>query len=243
MAIGQRDTIVVPVLGVVVENGTPVMRAAHGTAFPIGGSLFLTADHVPQEVDAADLVLTIGAGRDGEWLAVKASIHTRWPEVDLAVLEADEPRLEPVDWTTTEVPIFEPVRTLGFPFGADQRHSTLSARGLVGHVAAGRQFPELTGTPEIYELTFAAPRGLSGAPLFQHDGLWVCGCVIKNYTTEIAAIRSAEVHTGRGKVERFETYEYLHLGIAVNSTTILGLKLSSGLAIRDHALRHGAQLR
>src|SRR5437667_7467077 len=77
----------------------------------------------------------------------------------------------------------------------------------------------------------------------QHDGLWVCGCVIKNYTTEIAAIRSAEVHTGRGKVERFETYEYLHLGIAVNSTTILGLKLSCGFAIRDHALRHGAQLR
>src|SRR5881296_3215227 len=149
MAIAQRHDIVVPVLGVVLDNGTPVMREAHGTAFPIGGSLFLTADHVPQEVDAADLVLTIGAGRDGEWLAVKASIHTRWPEVDLAVLEADEPRLEPVDWTTTEVPIFEPVRTLGFPFGADQRHSTLSARGLVGHVAAGRQFPELTGTPEI----------------------------------------------------------------------------------------------
>ena len=45
------------------------------------------------------------------------------------------------------------------------------------------------------------------------------------------------------RISRFETYEYLHLGIAVNSTTILGLKLSSGLAIRDHALRHGAQLR
>src|SRR5712692_714970 len=119
----------------------------------------------------------------------------------------------------------------GYPFAVDLHNLRVRARALKGHVVCADDAgaAELAGTPRIYELSFQSPRGLSGAPLLlpTTQGLLVGGVVVANRTTSLQLPTEEEsiteqtpTSTTRTIVER---HEVMHLGMAVQSKSILAL--------------------
>ena len=107
---------------------------------------------------------------DGPGVTVDAAIVVQeWPDVDLAAIEVPSVTYRAMSWLTTEVAsVLTPVRTVGYPFGFDVEERSLTQRAFAGTVCSSRmsRLGRRDGhqTP-IYEMSFAAPRGLSGAAL------------------------------------------------------------------------------
>ena len=92
-------------------------------------------------------------------------VYDSWPDVDLAVLKVRDFDFKALNWISGTLREFEAVRTLGFAFGLDVEEKSLTSRAFAGSVVSSRPLTPLPGRPWGYELTFAAPRGLSGAAL------------------------------------------------------------------------------
>ena len=139
------------------------------------------------------------------------------------------------------------MRTLGFPYGSTEvdNQRGIMIRGFSGEVVAGRRRFRPPGFEDpafsVYELSFSAPRGLSGAPLLHKDE--VVGIVIGNSDTSMLVHRSTETETveaGERTKTTIEHYEKLTLGISVRSEEILRLEsvLANG-TIESHLRLHG----
>jgi len=126
---------------------------------------------------------------------------------------------------------FEHLRSLGFGFGLNLADKSLTARGFAGSVVSSRQITNLRGQPWVYELTFSAPRGLSGAALMIAHRRYVCGCILGNRTTKMMVFTDSEQVKSTNEITVVERYEAMHLGIAIRADQILPLKLSSGRSI------------
>ncbi len=103
-------------------------------------------------------------------------------------------------------------------YGKDPERPHIDARGFKGAVVTATQFARLAGAPDIYELSFSAPRGLSGAPVMAADR--VVGIIIGNRSTEMLVFSHREMVTEEREfvTERFEA---MQLGIAIRSTELL----------------------
>lgn len=99
---------------------------------------------------------------------------------------------------------------------------------------AGPAFP-------AYELSFAAPRGLSGAPLLNTRGtVFLHGVVIGNSQSRVPVFRSEERVSDGSSATIVEQYEALTLGIAVEASTILTQTSKLlGKSVREHLADHG----
>ena len=123
------------------------------------------------------------------------------------------------------------VLAFGYPFGLDLHNLTLRARALKGHIVCADRAgaAELPGRPHIYELSFQAPRGLSGAPLLlpTTQGLLVAGVVVKNRSTSFQLLTEeesvTEAATGSTSHTILERHEVMHMGVAVQSQSIFAL--------------------
>ena len=98
---------------------------------------------------------------------------------------------------------------------------------------AGSAFP-------VCELSFAMPRGLSGAPLLNSQGaVFVHGVVIGNSEARMLVFRSEERLTHGAVVAVVEQYEALTLGIAVEAKAVLTQTSTLlGKTIREHLVEH-----
>lgn len=215
-----------PVLAEVGGSTLPRAFEVYGTAFPLGGDLLMTANHVIENVAATKKALLLGfvVGEDVELpnlRVCKASLVHRWPDVDLAVFRAPGLRLNPLNWRASILPVFHGVRTTGYAFGMNREALLVAPRGFTGSVVVSRPFERFPGQPWIYEVSFAAPRGLSGAPLFLSEGPTVSGCIIGNSETKMLVFSSAELLKAEGETVRLEQYEALTLGVVVRADEIL----------------------
>jgi hypothetical protein len=132
------------------------------------------------------------------------------------------------------------IASIGFPYGYDSKSGAVSSRGFVGNIAATRAgWDRFPGRPEIYELSFAAPVGLSGAPLIILDHR-VCGVVVGNHQTKMLVFTDEERLEEGAVINRVERYEVLNLGIAVRARTILSLQLPDGQSLLDFVRAAGA---
>ena len=168
-----------------------------------------------------------------------ASVAARWPEVDLAALRLPAPLENPPAWDVSILPMLSPVASIGFPYGYDHENTSVTSRGFAGHSAGTNQYARLKGKPEVYEVTFAAPRGLSGAPLLRGDGI-ICGVILGNFSTEMTVFSDRERVEERGEVTITERFEALNLGIAVCARTVLSLQLPTAERLLDFVLAAGA---
>lgn len=230
-----------------VSPQTFTLKGLYGTAFPIGGGLVLTADHVVRNARATGYEMLVGTNHRGSALSHDTDLHCSWADVDIAALRVDDiDDIPPLNWTARPLATLEAVRALGFAFGFEPQHGSVVARGFAGHIAAVRPFYDLPGRPPVYELGFAAPSGLSGAALLRGDSSVICGCVIGNRTTEMNVLSHVEiVSEDDGKhhrTERVERRDYLHLGIAIRSEAILELMLPEGNTVREHVEARGAKV-
>jgi len=116
------------------------------------------------------------------------------------------------------------VQCCGFPYALDRARMCIDIRALRGHVVAARSFAQLPARPLIYELSFACPRGLSGAPLFTVEPQsHLAGMVLGNAATDMLVLSSREV-LSNGTTEVIEQYERLQLGIAEQAPFLLTLE-------------------
>jgi len=234
------------------ENGTFLIEGeVAGTAFSLGNEFMITAGHVVKNIDmSSPNCMILGLAKDASFKAARV-VEAEPLDKDIAVLRVEfnvsgsDKWFRKFKWHDSAILPLQPIRTVGYAYGmhtVDDRKSVI-VRGFQGYVVA--RLPEFkpvgyTGDPfGVYELSFAAPRGLSGAPLMNVVGTVVIhGVIIGNSEAQMTVFRSEERIKEIGKtikVEQYEKYEALTLGVAVTAREIFSLKSNLlGASVRDH---------
>jgi hypothetical protein len=211
----------------------------HGTAFSIGGDLFLTAAHVATAAaEAGDPWLGYLVG--GKLRAARVSQHSLLDGVDLAILKCRVPDTKALRWTRRELPMLEDVQAAGYPFALDPEAGTVVFRAFKGYVVStvrGRRFKD---APWCYELSFACPEGLSGAPLWHvGEDPVVVGVVLGTSSTVLEVLSSRE-RLVDGREQLLEQHRVLGLGFAVQSQAALAIEAPLlGGSLEQHLSRVG----
>ncbi len=221
--------ITLPVFGSDTIEATP--RITAGTAFGIGGGYFLTAAHVVQTVAELGLVLSVGAFMKpdkpdslGKWGKAKVTSCELFEDYDLALMECGEFPHTVLPWLTEPVDMLTTVISGGYPYAHEAEKQILYHRAFSGSISAHRHYLGLGAQPPVYELTFAAPRGLSGAPVLVRGLLnppHVVGYVIKNAKSGMLVSTDTESIKEEDKTIIVERYEFLTYGVAVCSHSVL----------------------
>jgi hypothetical protein len=191
--------VAIPVLAGIQNADRYSIKALYGTAFPLGHSMLLTAAHVVEnaEQSAATMLIAWPPAGFNEPLNVSvAYLVQKWSGVDLAAIAVPNQMFPVLDWDARPLPFLTTVKTFGFPYGIDLDHRTLTHRALTGPISGSRQYLDFTGGPWVYELQFAAPRGVSGAALLTEVGR-VAGCVVGNSISECASSRRRQSSNNR----------------------------------------------
>ncbi len=216
-----------------------------GTCVSLGSDVFLTAGHVARELESQKETTLVGifaADESHMWAApIENYEHLR---CDLSVLRIERPaspyreQILTLAWSTEPLGWCDDVETYGYAYGLHKgSRTTVLLRAFKGHVVCDPTDFTLAGeTFHAYELSFSAPRGLSGAPLFTHrERLLAHGIIIGNSTSSMLVFDSQEVERSSREVVRVERYESLSLGVAVHGREILATKSRLlGGTIRDH---------
>ncbi len=171
-------------LGVVAGHGKVgealevVSPFIYGTAFPIRPGVFATAAHVLRNAmaDAGKEGVVALCRRGPEDIesgpVVRTDVHAG---IDLALLECPYfAKLPGLPMMVGELDIFTRVSAAGYPYAVDAERLAFVLRGFAGTVVTRRELYHLPSQPPGYELSFPAPRGLSGAPLVHvnREGTW-----------------------------------------------------------------------
>jgi hypothetical protein len=220
--------------------GSEVMKptVVAGTAFGLGDNCFMTAAHCLREGQAQGwMALGTTNGK-----AIQVWNIPQWElveEYDVAVFRAEvSVPLRCFAWTSDELPMTTAVKSVGYAHAMDPGRDRMRVRSFTGNIVSATTLGRLPSDPPCYELSFACPRGLSGAPVLERRGelAVVAGMVIGNERMEMNVLTEREV-VSEGEKTIFERYEALNLGIALQSRCILGLgpfKVLNGRRIREH---------
>jgi hypothetical protein len=120
-----------------------------GTAFTIGGGMYITAGHVWQNACRFPLQ-AIGlhpTGKDDSegmllWKIVDAEV---FDTIDLAVVKVDAPFGQTFAWSAERAALLDQVRACGYPFAFDPEAEMLTVRGFQGEIVGGRVLKHLPG--------------------------------------------------------------------------------------------------
>jgi hypothetical protein len=236
--------------GLPTQKRSLVGAGLYGTAFPLGGTLLLTADHVISNAEAVGEMVVgiygVVAGTE-EGIAVHAdsTVVKRWPEFDLAALEVSE-SFPPLRWSADELPMVSSIFAAGYGMGYSKADNALFLRGFSGTVVTG--YPtsrivgrELPGRPWIYETSFTALPGLSGSALLARGNV-VVGCIIGNSQSYTVLDRWQEDTEEDGCKRTTEVREVYSPGIAIQSKHVLTLKFDDGSTVRDKITAAGGEV-
>ncbi len=232
--VGGVEDIFTTVCAVVRTRTVAGAKPVHdicGTAFAVSPRLFMTAAHI-LDGDRREFSLGTRVGTGPYEFRI-------WPVLDwelfsgadIALVRCDLPDAVCRSWYPNEVDMLTTAHAFGYPFAVDLHNLRVRARALKGHIVCADDAgaAELPGMPRIYELSFQSPRGLSGAPLLlpTNQGLLVGGVVVANRTTSLQLLTEQESiteHANDGKPRTIvERHEVMHLGMAVQSKSILSL--------------------
>lgn len=208
-----------------------------GTAFPITKTLFLSARHVVENAnqhikDGNAEYIVLGKPEDNSpgshvnMTVIKA--FESHQSLDIALLEIHPDQFENIliqGWRTEALPLLANVATLGYPYALDLAAMALTSRGFKGHVVGNG--PQVDLGPKFfgYELSFPAPRGLSGAPLYTDEkDIKVAGVIIGNASKEMEVVSEKEILEEGDRVEIYTKVEILHNAIAIQSDDIHNAK-------------------
>lgn len=150
----------------------------YGTAFPIASGIFATAAHVIEAAaaDGTPGLSYVSAAAD-KMVHYPIQSHQLYLAIDLALIEC--PSLKrlpptPIDFDR-KLEFLSNASALGFPLALDAEFVTCIPRAFGGHVVTRRELYHLPARPPGYEVSFASPQGLSGAPLIStHFGRAFC---------------------------------------------------------------------
>lgn len=221
-----------------------------GTCFSIGGNYMLTAGHVVSGFSCTgDYCAVVGLlnPSSGYFKGALLTDFEVFPH-DLGLLRVEFTAPESVSWfhvlkwVENQINPFDVVRCLGFAYGMHsvEDNKTCVQRAFQGHIVSNLLRFKPIGSKEapfsVYEVSFSAPRGLSGAPLLNaHGTLAIHGVVIGNSESRMLVFKSEERETNRDGLATVEQYETLTLGIAVRADQVLQLHSQMlGKTIGEH---------
>lgn len=206
-------------------NRVATPKNVYGTAFSIADNCFLTAGHSIENALSENDVLAVGFIDGENYLAAEALDHEVIAELDIGIIKtiADVSRAKQHQWQQEPLASLINVGASGYPYALDPDRKSLASRSFKGYVVSRTRTP-FSADPWGYELSFACPRGLSGAPLTTLDNFpLIAGMVVGNRSTEMNIFTDREVISD-DKVRIVERYEALQLGIAVQSTELMTLR-------------------
>lgn len=216
-----------PVLGGTLEDsGERVnVHEAFGTAFAIGGGMYLTAGHVVEGALSTPLASLASPEDEGKrWGMHPIRQQEVFSPCDVAVLDVPTLETPALPWHASLLMALTDVISFGYAYGLDHQTRTLRLRAFKGHTVSARAFERLQANPTAYELSFQAPRGLSGAALVSADKTTIVGMVIGNSTTEMLVFSHREHLVDEGRDSTIERFEALTLGVAVTAQSLLEIE-------------------
>jgi hypothetical protein len=223
----QICNLVCPILfGNRLNTETVEIKQVYGTAFYIGNNLFLTAGHCLSKIEEGQFLgvgypqppkteLGLVAFKDGE----------TFDEHDVALVETvtDVPHIEIQNWSLDVVTALHDVWTAGYPHALDiSDMGFVAQRAFKGHTVSHIPFKRLTmgGFMDAYELSFMAPKGISGAPVFSSGSTTILALMLGMKETGMDVCREFEA-TDDGKTAEFVYYrQMMHYGVAVTAQAI-----------------------
>lgn len=137
----------------------------------------------------------------------------------------------------------------GFAFGLDVESMLFSSRHFKGYIVSTKKYnnwqeidPSRTAAPNrpivVHELSFAAPKGQSGSPLFVDgkDGNTKCiGMIVGNSKSSMATVSQSEMIGDGDTREVVEYHDFLYLGQAISSASMLDCRIGGlNRSIREH---------
>jgi hypothetical protein len=231
-----------------------IVGEIEGTCFSIGGDICMTAGHVVRTLQASGDVPVVGVfDQFGIGHQPVEIVEMEDLPCDVGLLRLGEMTedwreyVQAIPWQQRGARPFGNVFALGYAYGlyrAGDRTSVLQ-RGFRGHVVAQPiDFLPIgyRGDPfHVYELSFAAPRGLSGSPLLtDNTHPQALGVIIGNSQSRMRILEREEVEAGANTRTVIQEFESLSLGIAVHAREIMQLESKLlGSEIRTHVRSHG----
>ena len=174
-------------------------------------------------------------------------IMERFEQEDLVLLKSDsmtnfEKKPKAFAWSGKEILIFEEIRSMGFPYGFDSFRGYTSGRGYSGTLVGEIDFIRGDLKTRCYELSFQAPRGLSGGFLIDSH-YKVHGMIIGNSETEKSiSYDKFVIKSGKGEIEKIEiTNQITFIGLALTERFIFKL-YSNHLQMNFHKYLQNANL-
>jgi hypothetical protein len=238
--------LVLPVIGAdSAETGELRIREACGTAFTIGGGVYLTAGHVWENALAFPKqgigILPDQSGPPGHMLICRVDDSEVLKDYDLAILKSAAVSSKTFPWSTADLTLLEEVRAFGYPYAFDPASGTLNVRGFKGEIVGSDTLARLGTNPAINELSFSCPRGLSGAPLIRNKPkTQITGIVLGNQITEMIVFQEKETLVERNRETVLIKTESLHLGIALRASEVVAVRSELlGCAIGEWLQRYG----
>ena len=213
-----------------------------GTCFPIGNDYFMTAGHVLNQIPKNEGVVCL----HNEQNLFKGApiVETEILSYDLGLFKVEyidsrhQSCFDILNWSEKSLFIFDKVRSLGYPYGLTENRGKkgIAQRGFEGTVVVpllefsppGSSYPPFA----VYELSFPAPRGLSGAPLLSVDDKnHIAGIIIGNSSSSIEVFSSKETEGDKA----YEVRETMSLAVAVQEGQVFLTKSKLlGKTIGDH---------
>jgi hypothetical protein len=213
----------------------------------------LTAGHVVSSIDrSSGNAIIVGVQGPDTYFQAAYVTEAELIGADLGLLKVDfvipgsDRWFNRFRWADSPLDAFTRVRAVGYAYGmhrVEDRQSIVT-RGFEGHIVSTlNEFKPLgsAGGPfSVHELSFMAPRGLSGAPLLNASGkVTIHGVVIGNSETRMMVFRSEERVAEPTATATVEQYEALTLGIAVAAGDVLSRESRLlGTSVRDHLEAH-----
>lgn len=210
------------------KNKDFIVKNIFGTCLSISNDIFLTAGHVIKEIEEENLSLSIGKIANKEALHYSVLTYEILSDFDLAIIRTGS-KLSDVNqfkWELTELAMLDEVRTVGFPHALDFSRGEIYIRSFMGYVVSTSEFYRLESSPRSYELSFIAPKGLSGAPLFSSSKIFppLKGYVIGNSHIKIPILREAEKEADEDVTRIIESYEWSTFGVAIQVGSITNIE-------------------
>ena len=199
------------------------MLNVYGTAFSVGGGYFVTAGHVLGNA-VSNETASIGWARDSGWYDTPIIEHEVIAEYDIGYFTADLSGSESFQWNFAELLKLQDVQTCGFPLSFDRERKLINPRAFKGYVVSQVSHPNLASRPRCYELSFACPSGLSGAPLLSDCPPQVRGIILGNRTTEVEVSWTQEAEREGQKELSVHRSEMLNWGLAVQSDALANIQ-------------------
>jgi len=189
----------------------------------------LTAGHVIQEIEERGLSVTIGKVINNILHHYPAEKFDIFPDTDLAIIKTKKEISDAKQfmWNTKKLIMLDEIRTVGFPHAIDFETGKLSIRSFKGYIVSETTFDRLESKPPSYELSFSAPQGLSGAPLFPPSKMIpiIKGYILGSSQIKIPILIGEEQETEeKGFKKIIESYDVSSYGVAIQTQSIIHIE-------------------